>query len=454
MWNHLPPEIWLSIFEFIDRSSLLDCSLASREVNVLCNRIIWSAFTLPLYFSKRSRGFYLVAQALLAHPERARAVRRLTLSLRCTQPRSKSQARYIHLTMPSQLEQLLSLMAGITHLTINVADGFYTHDFLQLRGQFRSLDSPLTIWSDAWGDEMCACSKTRIEYSELIWTPIVRWIATLPLHTLSSKYLTFDRFINIISKCPSIEDIEFDLKPGDQGPLGAIPPCLYLDRVANGEASVPISIAEAVLSSSKNPTSVIIQRHNLWSSSLSSQYEALGRWMCRTNTVQLLKAEELPPHRFETMLENVPFPCPSLLAIVEIREGSSTFWPDPLHLHVITIARIFTMAPSLRTYVVRWEDYERELWERYREKWPAEKRGASALKNLLDKFRDRFTNIENRGILRVIVEAGKLHEEKCLYWVFQRDPEGVWSMHWDKSTEGRNVTPKERDQYYIHPPLA
>ncbi|KAF8316561.1 hypothetical protein DL93DRAFT_2226723 [Clavulina sp. PMI_390] len=456
-WSHLPPEIWLSILEFLDRTSLHNCSLASKDVNALCGGIIWAAIALPLYFSKRSRGFYLVAKALLAHPERARAARRMTFLLQSMQPCSVSQARYLYVTMPSQLEKLLSLMKGVTWLRLHIVDGSELSRFDQLRGHFKSFTPPLTIWSDTWHSNEEKPSGIGVEFFELLWTPILSWASTLPLQTLSTRFIPFHRFVEMTSRCPSIRQVEFVMNTDDQvSPDARIPPCQYLERVSHGEASVPVPISVNVLNSSTPPTSLILQSHHYALGSFKSLYEPLGQYIFRMGTVQVLTNTEFGTVRVEKAIQALSHSCPSLRVIVEDSYGYAGHQPNPLLLHVRVIASIFAIGPSLITYVSRRAEYDHKLWAPYRDQWPLQNQGgAAALADLLEKFRDNFVDIPTtRGVIRIILEAGRLNEEECLYWVFQRDRQGIWSMYWDTSTEGRTVTPKEREHFYLHPPIC
>ncbi|KAF8316560.1 hypothetical protein DL93DRAFT_2096110 [Clavulina sp. PMI_390] len=454
MWSHLPPEIWLSILEISERTSLLNCSLTCSDMNKLCERSIWSNITLPLYFSKRSRGFYLVVQSLLAHPERARAARRLTLSLRCMKPHSMAQSRYIHFRMPSQLEQVLSFMAGVTHLTIDVVDAPQTARTVHLLGPFKDFTSPLTVWSDDYHDGG-EISSPRREFFELLWTPILSWVSSVQLHSLSTKSLPFDYFVGLVSKRRSISQVEFVSDLNEQiPPQATVPPCQYLERVANGEASVPALIAVNILNSSSPPTSLNLQRHSVLVGAFRPSYEPLGQYIQRTGTIQVLTTAELGTLRVERMIKAFSFPLPSLRVIVETNAMYSTHQPAPQYLNTKAISSMFSIVPSLITYVSRRGDYDRGLWAQYRQQWPPEAHGgATILSELLAKFRAQFQSIaSSRGVLRVLLEAGQINEEQCLYWVFQRDRQGVWSMYWDTSTEGRIVTLKEREHFYLSPP--
>ncbi|KAF8316559.1 hypothetical protein DL93DRAFT_2096109 [Clavulina sp. PMI_390] len=457
MWNRFPTEIWLSILDVTDRTGLFNCSLTSKDLNECCNRFIWSKFTIPIYHSEDSGDFYLVVNALLAHPERVRAARQVTISLRVRKPSHIHNSRYIHATMVSHLEQLLSSMTGVTSLKIVIADGLQASVFRRLGGHLDNLAPPLISMSGGWHSDQEDPSNKSIEFFELVWASILSRIDTLPLHTLSTKHLPFHRFVALVAKCPAIQQVEYELNSSEQvSPEAQIPSCQYLARIANGEASVPVQIAANVLNSSGPATSLILQSHDAFDPAVVFSYMTLGQYIHRTSTIQVLTTAELGTIHLERMVRGFSISCPSLRAIVETHATHSAYQPNPRYLNIRVIASIFTMAPSLTTYVSRRADYDRRLWAPYRQNWPPDPHGgAAALATLLDNCRDHFTGIPtSRGVLRIILEAGQLNEDKCLYWVFQRDQQGVWSMYWDLSTEGRIVTPKEREQFYIEPPSA
>ncbi|KAF8316564.1 hypothetical protein DL93DRAFT_2226726 [Clavulina sp. PMI_390] len=431
LWESLPPELWLAIFEAFGKSERSQClrflALTSRRLNMLCNRVFWRFFTLPLHFASgpRGRGLDFYAKLLLSSPERTQSIRRLTIRAKLIAPRTSEQARWLLLEFSDALREILGMMTGLKELrlfSLTSYEGDSTFAPIHLDPHL----APNTMFTPSEEDNS----------SISVWSILLSWLSNMGLETLETGNISFKKVVTLLKLCPSIASLNFRPPTWDNTSRTLkIPPCKFVEKVNRTHVCAPstFDMTYIVLEACEPISSLTVGRpHN------SSD---LGSWYRTFPMLQIIHTTNVETAEIRSMLAGAPSLLPFLVAISEglgTIETSNIF-TTRFYRTADSVAEIFQLAPLLTTYILFWEYDQYSLEGHY---WDFQK----ALRIL----ESNFASIPlTRGLLRIINEYRPLSGHGWISWVFQRDASGFWSFYRVDKGKIPGVTVSQREHFYL-----
>ncbi|KAF8316565.1 hypothetical protein DL93DRAFT_2096115 [Clavulina sp. PMI_390] len=437
----LPPELWLSILEMVDaREDLLSCSLVSSEMNGLSHRFLWKRYNLPVYFSKRTLGFFVKARALIRRPERARYITHLTLVLKSTYSRSRAQSKYITSELVSQFEQVLSLLTHVTSLTIRV---FSKGDYFEIITPPRDNNLALAKCSTPLPPQ-------SVSFRHVMWSLLLKWLGTIPLRELHTTMMPPEDVATVLSMTPSVSDLHV-LLPAKPDVSLMLPPSA-LSCLTRLDTSITMA---SLIVSAMRPIKVLTL-YSQHPDAARSCFARLCSKLNESNAVEIVHTESLPSTGIVFMMTSFGPLCRSLRVISEHHDGSPE---SPFDICAAVdmrmVARCFQCVPSLTTYVFRYDLYDDFHWQLYQNK-SIDRLHAIGMPLLYGELETHFADMPaERGYLRIVFEFGAIgntggeESPKWMCWVFTRALDGEWSVQLEKK-EMADYT--EREKYYFEQP--
>ncbi|KAF8316583.1 hypothetical protein DL93DRAFT_2077821 [Clavulina sp. PMI_390] len=482
----LPPELWLTILELLDRPSLLECSIINTTFSAFCARFLWSSITLPF----QSRNLYHLLHLLTKRPERARAVKSLILRLGPITPHTAKRASHLLSDVPVLLNKLFALMTGVRALEIT-AQLYDTptggHRFLDVQGRFISvMGDALTTKPSSFSLGNDTSPVKAGEFQDVIWTSILEWVRRSEgLNYVESLNLPYEALIALMEAQSTHRSTSRSIKISTSSVHADDP----LSEPFVGLGGLP---AEEIFGLSPRATALLNKLDSLlveiYLDSVHDSFRQLVRQA-------ILNAHGLRLLRLHQKLANDRGPSPilsflrspdaaergpsstavrtmealtSLRALVEHHEGFAQRVPS---FDISSVVEAFDALPNLHTYVLSWTHFP---GHGYFTEWPLEQHQKDVEVQLEEAFRYLDVNVSSFGAIgrRVIFEFGewcargveekfggtKVNESgskgwRC--WVFRRLQDGRWrarrnwdlpSLEWPAHSRAREVFWLQEDQ--------